>query len=353
MIRNTLALVFGCCVVHLVYNGILKLDLLWSWNCRNLKIGNRKKRKRMAHPMGQNQHCGPNFMPRSAHFSPSLFIFLHDTARWAPFVGLPGTAALAANPHKRACAALCRWCRGDNPSGLPPSSGCWERVVTTGRKKIRRACRVLFRSDLVPGHYKNCRTRWPSIHNRSWSWVLWTGTHRVIRPNIRHGRPVLPPFVETRWVAPWFTGGYRGRALRDWWLGNSEFFVVLEVGYWTHRGIRAVAKSPPLSLFPSDYKTSRAPGTPLHPTVSRHSIPPSSCGRQELFPHQLRAVAAGSHRGRGIDLKDPFRGKGGPQGKARWHLQALGSPVAVLFALWSRWLLRCHLGPWAGDATAP
>jgi hypothetical protein len=98
----------------------------------------------------------------------------------------------------------------------------------------------------------------------------------VIRPNIRHGRPVLPPFVETRWVVPWFTGGYRGRALRDWWLGNSEFLVVLEVGYRTRRGIRAVAKSPPLSRFPSDYKTSRASGTPppstreppLHTTIA-------------------------------------------------------------------------------------
>jgi hypothetical protein len=119
------------------------------------------------------------------------------------------------------------------------------------------------------------------------------------------------------------------------------------------RGIHAVAKSPPLSRFPSDYKTSRAPGNPLHPPVSRHSIPPSSCGIQEMFPHQLCAVTAGSHRGRGIDLKDPFQGKCGPQGKARWHLRALGSPVAALFAHWSRWLSWCHLGPWAGDATAP
>jgi hypothetical protein len=43
----------------------------------------------------------------------------------------------------------------------------------------------------------------------------------------------------------------------------------------------------------------------------------------------------------------------GPQGKARWHLRALGSPVAVLLAHRSRWLPRCRLGPWAGDATAP
>jgi hypothetical protein len=107
MIRNILALVFGCCVVHLVYNGILKLDLLWSWICRNLKIGNRKKRK--AHPVGQNQHRGPNFMPRSAHFSPSLFIFLHDTARWGPFVGLPGTAVSATRPSQTRAHGHVHW----------------------------------------------------------------------------------------------------------------------------------------------------------------------------------------------------------------------------------------------------
>jgi hypothetical protein len=100
----------------------------------------------------------------------------------------------------------------------------------------------------------------------------------------------------------------------------------------------------PLTIKPAEHLGP----PPLHPPVSCHSIPPSPCGRQELFPHQLRTVAAGSHRGRGIDLKDPFRGKGGPQGKARWHLRALGSPVAALFAHRSRWLPRCHLGLWAG-----
>jgi hypothetical protein len=84
--------------------------------------------------------------------------------------------------------------------------------------------------------------------------------------------------------------------------------------------------------FPLTIKPAEHLGPPLHPPVSRHSIPPSPCGRQELFPHQLRVVAAGSHRGRGIDLKDPFRGKGRPRGEARWHLRALGSPVAVLIA---------------------
>jgi hypothetical protein len=33
---------------------------------------------------------------------------------------------------------------------------------------------------------------------------------RSCSPRIRHGRPMLPPFVGTRWAAPWFSGmGWR------------------------------------------------------------------------------------------------------------------------------------------------